>query len=36
MPKIDIAKLPVEANTNYPDPFWQPDVAGRCGSARVG
>ena len=28
MPKIDIAKLPVEANTNYPDPFWKA-VVGR-------
>jgi uncharacterized cupin superfamily protein len=26
MPKIDIAKIPVETNTNYPDPFWQPIV----------
>ena len=28
MPKIDIAKLPVDAVTNYPDPFWKP-LAGR-------
>ncbi len=25
MPKIDIAKLPVDTVTNYPDPFWQAD-----------
>jgi uncharacterized cupin superfamily protein len=24
MPKIDIAKLPVDNVTNYPDPFWKP------------
>jgi len=24
MPKIDIASLPVDAVTNYPDPFWKP------------
>jgi uncharacterized cupin superfamily protein len=23
MPKLDIAKIPVEARTNYPDPFWK-------------
>ena len=23
MPKIDIASLPVDTNTNYPDPFWK-------------
>jgi uncharacterized cupin superfamily protein len=28
MPKIDIAALPLESNTNYPDPFWK-DVVGR-------
>jgi uncharacterized cupin superfamily protein len=28
MPKIDIGKLPVEASTNYPDPFWK-NVVGR-------
>jgi uncharacterized cupin superfamily protein len=28
MPKIDIANLPVDAVTNYPDPFWKP-LAGR-------
>jgi uncharacterized cupin superfamily protein len=26
MPKIDIAKVPVEAAYTYPDPFWQPIV----------
>jgi uncharacterized cupin superfamily protein len=28
MPKIDIASLPVDNVTNYPDPFWKP-LAGR-------
>jgi len=28
MPKIDIASLPVDSVTNYPDPFWKP-LAGR-------
>lgn len=28
MPKIDIASLPVDASTNYPDPFWK-EVQGR-------
>ena len=26
MPKIDIAKMPVETATTYPDPFWQATV----------
>jgi uncharacterized cupin superfamily protein len=26
MPKIDIAKVPVEAATTYPDPYWQATV----------
>ena len=26
MPKIDIAKVPLETATTYPDPFWQPIV----------
>ena len=26
MPKIDIAKVPVDTVTNYPDPFWKPIV----------
>jgi uncharacterized cupin superfamily protein len=26
MPKIDIAKIPVETTTTYPDPFWQATV----------
>jgi uncharacterized cupin superfamily protein len=26
MPKIDIAKIPVDTATNYPDPFWKPIV----------
>ena len=28
MPKIDIAIIPVDTVTNYPDPFWKP-LAGR-------
>ena len=24
MPKIDIAKIPVDTVNSYPDPFWQP------------
>src|ERR1044072_6429018 len=24
MPKIDIAKIPVETTVGYPDPFWKP------------
>ena len=28
MPKIDVAKIPVDTANNYPDPFWKP-VAGR-------
>jgi uncharacterized cupin superfamily protein len=28
MPKIDIAKIPVETACTYPDPFWQP-IKGR-------
>jgi uncharacterized cupin superfamily protein len=34
MPKIDIAKIPVDNVTNYPDPFWQP-IEGR-GRKRLG
>jgi uncharacterized cupin superfamily protein len=26
MPKIDIAKIPIDTVTNYPDPFWKPIV----------
>jgi uncharacterized cupin superfamily protein len=26
MPKIDISKIAVETNTNYPEPFWKPIV----------
>ena len=26
MPKIDIAKLPVDTGPDYPDPFWKPIV----------
>ena len=26
MPKIDIAKIPVEPSVTYPDPFWKPIV----------
>jgi uncharacterized cupin superfamily protein len=26
MPKIDIARIPVETATNYPEPFWKPIV----------
>ena len=26
MPKIDIAKVPLETATTYPDPFWQATV----------
>ena len=28
MPKIDVAKLPVDTVNMYPDPFWKP-VVGR-------
>src|SRR5262245_8015976 len=28
MPKVDIAKLPVDTVSHYPDPFWKP-IAGR-------
>ena len=24
MPKIDVAKIPVDTLNRYPDPFWQP------------
>ena len=27
MPKIDIAKIPVDTVCMYPEPFWQPIVA---------
>ena len=34
MPKIDIAKVPVDTVNNYPDPFWKP-IVGR-GRKRLG